>query len=89
MIVGIGITTCSVSWSRPSCTAPDRTRSASCIRRAFEWLRDDGEVADAIRHGLAAGEVDAAADLLSENNFPMVNSGRAETARALVAMFPT
>ena len=57
-------------------------------QRAFEWLRDAGEVADAIRHGIAAGEVDAAADLLSKNNFPMVNSGRAETARALVASFP-
>jgi LuxR family maltose regulon positive regulatory protein len=57
-------------------------------RRAFEWLRDNGEVADAIRHGLAAGEVDAAADLLCENWLPMLNSGRAETARALIAMFP-
>ena len=68
-----------------------RTRPAEerlLHQRAFEWLRDAGEVADAIGHGLAAGEIDAAADLLSENNFPMVNSGRAETARALVASFP-
>ena len=68
-----------------------RTRPADerlLHQRAFEWLRDDGEVADAIGHGIAAGEVDAAADLLAENNFPMMNSGRAETARALVASFP-
>ena len=45
-------------------TRPDEERLLH--KRAFEWLRDDGEVADAIRHGLAAGEVDAAADLLSE-----------------------
>ena len=57
-------------------------------RRAFEWLRDAGEVADATRHGIAAGEFDAAADLLCENWLPMLNTGRAETARALIAMFP-
>ena len=67
-------------------TRPDEERPLH--QRAFEWLRDAGEVADAIGHGLAAGEVDAAADLLAENNFPMMNSGRAETARALVASFP-
>ena len=57
-------------------------------QRAFEWLRDAGEVADAIGHGLAAGEIDAAADLLSGHWFLMMGSGRAETARALVASFP-
>jgi len=67
-------------------TRPDEERLLH--RRAFEWLRGAGEVAAAIRHGIAAGEFDAAADLLAENNFPMMNSGRAETARALVASFP-
>ena len=57
--------------------------------RASEWLRDAGQVADAIRHGLAAGEVDAAADLLCENWISMMGSGHAETARALVASFPS
>ena len=67
-------------------TRPDEERLLH--RRAFGWLRDDGDVADAVRHGLAAGEVDAAADLLCEHWFLMMGSGRAETARALVASFP-
>jgi LuxR family maltose regulon positive regulatory protein len=56
-------------------------------QRAFEWLRDAGEVAEAIRHGIAAGESDAAADLLCGSWRLMMGSGRAETARALVLSF--
>jgi LuxR family maltose regulon positive regulatory protein len=57
-------------------------------RRAFEWLRDDGQIAAAIPHGLAADETDAAADLLCGHWGSMMGSGRHETARALIARFP-
>ena len=57
-------------------------------RRAFEWLCDEGQVADAVPHGLAAGEADAAADLVSGHWLGMLSTGRAETARALIASFP-
>ena len=67
-------------------TRPDDERILH--RRAFEWLRDDGQIADAIPHGLAAGEADAAADLLCGNWLGMMRTGRAETVRALVESFP-
>ena len=67
-------------------TRPDEERLLH--RRAFEWLRDDGQVADAIPHGLAAGETDAAADLLCGHWLGMMRTGRAETVRALIESFP-
>ncbi|MGI9646370.1 MAG: LuxR C-terminal-related transcriptional regulator, partial [Ilumatobacteraceae bacterium] len=65
---------------------PDEVRLLH--RRAFEWLRDDGQIADAIPHGLAADETGAAADLLCAHWASMMGSGRHETARALIALFP-
>ena len=54
-------------------TRPDEERLLH--RRAFEWLRDDGQVADAIPHGLAADETDAAADLLCGDWASMMQLG--------------
>ena len=57
-------------------------------RRAFEWMRDHGNIEAAVRHGLAADEADAAADLLCEKWAGMMHSGRTETLRVLIARFP-
>lgn len=67
-------------------TRPDDERLFH--KRAFGWLSDAGVVVEAIRHGLAAGEVDAAADLMAASWAIMMGTGHAETARALVASFP-
>jgi len=67
-------------------TRPDKERLLH--RRAFEWLRNDGQIAAAIPHGLAAGETNAAADLLCAHWAIMQQTGRNETARALIAAFP-
>ncbi len=55
--------------------------------RAFEWLRDQRQVADAIPHALAAGDSDAAADLLSGNWLTLLGTGRIATACALLDRF--
>ena len=59
----------------------------SLHRRAFAWLRHDGQVAAAIPHALAAGDTDAAADLLSRHWFDLMDRGQLETVRSLLARF--
>ena len=66
-------------------TRPDEERLLH--RRAFEWLRTEGQVAAAVRPALAAGDTSDAADLLCRNWLDMLGSGRTETARALVDDF--
>ena len=68
-------------------TRPDEERLLH--RRAFEWLRDDGQIAAAVPHGLTGGETDAAADMLCAHWLDMLRTGRAETARALIESFPS
>jgi LuxR family maltose regulon positive regulatory protein len=55
--------------------------------RAFEWFRDHGQIADAIPQALAAGDSDAAADLLSRHWLTLVGTGRIATVRALLSRF--
>jgi LuxR family maltose regulon positive regulatory protein len=55
--------------------------------RAFEWFRDHGQVADAIPQALAAGDSDAAADLLSRHWLTLLGTGRIATVRALLDRF--
>jgi LuxR family maltose regulon positive regulatory protein len=54
---------------------------------AFEWLRGHDQIAEAIPHAIAAGETDAAADLVCRHWFGLMNSGRLATVQALLAGF--
>jgi LuxR family maltose regulon positive regulatory protein len=48
-------------------------------RRACEWYEENGERSEAIRHALAAGDLERAADLV-ELAFPAMRQGRQEAA---------
>ena len=67
-------------------TRPEQ--EAALHRRAFEWLSDNGHITAAIPHALSAGEMEAAADMVSLHYLSMLHSGRTETARRLIASFP-
>jgi LuxR family maltose regulon positive regulatory protein len=56
-------------------------------RRAAEWSVAQGDVDAAIRHRLAAGDVDEAADLVCSAWRGMWEQGRAETVRRWLASF--
>ena len=56
---------------------PDRVPDLH--RRASEWYEQNGERSEAIRHALAAGDIERAADLV-ELAFPAMRQGRQEAA---------
>ncbi|MGI9612702.1 MAG: LuxR C-terminal-related transcriptional regulator [Acidimicrobiales bacterium] len=55
--------------------------------RAFDWLREHGQVSPAIVHGLAAGRRREAAELVCKHWLELVDSGRLRTAKDLVDRF--
>ncbi|MGI9600919.1 MAG: LuxR C-terminal-related transcriptional regulator [Acidimicrobiales bacterium] len=55
--------------------------------RAFDWYCRHGFIDDAIGHGLAAGRVDEAGDLVCRYWFELLNTGRIRTALGLVERF--
>ena len=57
-------------------------------RLAAAWLREHGQVVDAIRHTQAAGDWSDAARLLTDHSFGLMLDGYAQTAQALVRAFP-
>jgi LuxR family transcriptional regulator, maltose regulon positive regulatory protein len=57
-------------------------------RRAAAWHAANGLVAEAVRHALAGGDVDAAAALLTAHWLAMVVDGRAATLRDLLGRLP-
>jgi LuxR family transcriptional regulator, maltose regulon positive regulatory protein len=57
-------------------------------RRAAEWFADRGDVVDAVRHTLAAGDWPAAARLVADYSFTWVLEGAAGTIRAALQSFP-
>jgi LuxR family maltose regulon positive regulatory protein len=57
-------------------------------RRAAQWCADHGEVAEAVRHTLAAGEWHDAARLVADHSFRWVLDGQAGTIRAVLQAFP-
>ena len=62
--------------------------SAELHRRASLWYAGAGEAVPAVRHALAAGDVDRAADLV-EAAFPALGRDRGEaTLRSWVGVFP-
>ncbi|MFA9563507.1 MAG: LuxR C-terminal-related transcriptional regulator, partial [Acidimicrobiales bacterium] len=63
------------------------TRLPELHARAYAWLRDKGQIDEAIHHALAADRRDDAADLVCRHWFEMLNTGRLETVRNLVERF--
>src|SRR5260370_10329412 len=58
-------------------------------RKAASWFADHGEVVDAIRHTLAAGDWPDAARLLSDHLFSLTLDGQEGTIAALLRSFPS
>jgi LuxR family maltose regulon positive regulatory protein len=69
-----------------------RRRSADQVpdlhRRAAQWLADHGEVVEAVRHMLAAGDWPDAARLLADHLFGLTLDGQEGTIAALLQSFP-
>ena len=57
-------------------------------RRAARWFADHGEVVEAVRHMLAAGDWPDAARLVADHSFRWVLDGQAGTIRAVLEAFP-
>jgi LuxR family maltose regulon positive regulatory protein len=56
--------------------------------RAARWFADRGDVVEAVRHTVAAGDWPAAARLVADNSFRWVLDGQAGTIRAVLQAFP-
>jgi LuxR family transcriptional regulator, maltose regulon positive regulatory protein len=57
-------------------------------RRAARWFCEHGEVVEAVRHTLAAGDWSDAARLVADHSFRWVLEGRAGTIDAVLRAFP-
>src|SRR5207237_10917371 len=57
-------------------------------RRAARWFADHGEVVEAVRHTLAAGDWPDAARLVADHSFRWVLDGEAGTIDAVLQAFP-
>ncbi|HEY1568828.1 MAG TPA: LuxR C-terminal-related transcriptional regulator, partial [Solirubrobacteraceae bacterium] len=57
-------------------------------RRAARWFADHGDVVEAVRHTLAAGDWPDAARLVADHSFRWVLDGEAETIGAVLQAFP-
>jgi LuxR family maltose regulon positive regulatory protein len=57
-------------------------------RRAARWFADRGEVVEAVRHTLAAGDWPDAARLVADHSFRWVLDGQAGTIRTVLQAFP-
>jgi LuxR family maltose regulon positive regulatory protein len=57
-------------------------------RRAARWFADRGNVVDAVRHMVAAGDWPDAARLVADHSFKWVLDGQAGTIRAVLQAFP-
>ncbi|HEY2656586.1 MAG TPA: hypothetical protein VGI55_12410, partial [Solirubrobacteraceae bacterium] len=57
-------------------------------RRAARWLADHGDVVEAVRHMLAAGDWPDAARLVADHSFSWVLDGQAGTIDAVLKAFP-
>jgi LuxR family maltose regulon positive regulatory protein len=57
-------------------------------RRAAQWFADRGEVVEAVRHTLAAGDWPDAARLVADHSFRWVLDGQAGTIRTVLQAFP-
>ncbi|HEY3713695.1 MAG TPA: AAA family ATPase [Jatrophihabitantaceae bacterium] len=57
-------------------------------RRAARWFADRGDVVEAVRHTVAAGDWPDAARLVADHSFRWVLDGQAATIRAVLQAFP-
>src|SRR6266700_6732427 len=57
-------------------------------RRAGRWFADHGDVVDAVRHTLAAGDWPDAARLLADHLFSLTLDGQEGTIAGLLRLFP-
>ena len=57
-------------------------------RRAAQWFSDRGEVVEAVRHSLGAGDWPDAARLVADHSFRWVLDGEAATIRTVLQAFP-
>ena len=57
-------------------------------RRAAKWLADHGDIVEAVRHRLAAGDWTDAARLVADHSFRWVLDGQAGTIDAVLQAFP-
>ena len=57
-------------------------------RLAARWLREHGEIVEAVRHTQAAGDWSDAARLLADHSFGLTLDGKAETIQTLLRAFP-
>ena len=57
-------------------------------RRAARWFNDHGDVLEAVRHTLAAGDWPDAARLVADHSFSWVLDGQAGTIDAVLQAFP-
>jgi LuxR family transcriptional regulator, maltose regulon positive regulatory protein len=57
-------------------------------RRAARWFADHGDVVEAVRHTLAAGDSADAARLVADHSFRWVLDGQAGTIRTVLQAFP-
>jgi LuxR family maltose regulon positive regulatory protein len=55
---------------------------------AADWLLAKGHTGDAVRHLLAAGEAERAADVIEDDRWVLVGRGREETLRERVQLLP-
>jgi LuxR family maltose regulon positive regulatory protein len=67
-------------------TAADEVRGLH--RRAARWFADHGDVVEAVRHTLAAGDWSDAARLLADHSFSLTLDGREGAIGALLRSFP-
>src|SRR3954466_6445228 len=61
---------------------------ADLHRRAAQWLADHGDIVEAVRHTLAAGDWTDAARLVANHSFSWVLDGQAGTIDAVLQAFP-
>ncbi|HSI98314.1 MAG TPA: hypothetical protein VK926_08125, partial [Gaiellaceae bacterium] len=66
----------------------DGERAREVHRRASAWLADAGRTSEAIRHALAAGELETATGLVLERWHPSFDRGEAETSLRRLEAFP-
>jgi LuxR family maltose regulon positive regulatory protein len=71
-------------WLRLQATDDARDRH----RRAADWLAHHGFPGDAIRHYVAAGDADRAADVIDRAHWVLVGQGREETLREWTQQLP-
>jgi LuxR family transcriptional regulator, maltose regulon positive regulatory protein len=57
-------------------------------RRAGKWFADHGDIVEAVRHSLAAGDFADAARLVADHSFKWVLDGEAGTIGAVLQAFP-